>query len=88
MDHDCQILLCFVLILNDPTLCNRTEAFRFDAIFVVPPPPPVDDAVRVDCLEVFLGFFGILDNFFNNVYKRIKLAIFVYVGQFAWPSRS
>ena len=41
---------------------------RFDAILVVPPPllppVPVDDAVRVDCFGVFLGFFGILDNFY------------------------
>uniref|UniRef100_A0A1B0AJJ5 Uncharacterized protein n=1 Tax=Glossina pallidipes TaxID=7398 RepID=A0A1B0AJJ5_GLOPL len=48
------------------TLCNSTEALRFEAILVEPPPPPVDDAVRVDCLGVFLGFFGILNNFFEN----------------------
>lgn len=57
-----------MLYSSSPTLCSSTDAFRFDAILVVPPPPlppvPVDDAVRVDCFGVFLGFFGILDIFY------------------------
>ncbi|KAI9585586.1 hypothetical protein GQX74_001433 [Glossina fuscipes] len=62
------------------TLCNSTEALRFEAILVDPPPPPVDDAVRVDCLgNLFFHFMFVV--FENTVIFEIFKFDFLLLGQ-------